>query len=75
MEDSNLTFSPNESLFKGETGDWRNTTFTPGVTSNLVPYAVGFRDAGDLLVDRSIEQRRRISSPSPHSTATAMTSS
>jgi len=55
MEEDQLDFSPGERLFGEGSGDWRNTAVTPETTTDVVPYASGFREAGDFLVERGIE--------------------
>jgi hypothetical protein len=50
-----LVFAAEERLFGSGTGDWRNTAMTIGATSDAVPYAACFREAGDMLVQRGIE--------------------
>jgi len=57
MDGSGLNFSEGESLFGGSTGDWRNTAATVGTTSDVVPYAICFREAGDILVERGVDTR------------------
>jgi hypothetical protein len=54
MGRSDLTFTEEDRLFeKGQaTG---NTTFVVGTTTNAVPYASGFREAGEMLVQHGIE--------------------
>jgi hypothetical protein len=55
MSRSDLTFDAEDRLFKKGTGDWRNTTVVVGTTTHVVPYASGFREAGEILVHHGIE--------------------
>lgn len=55
MDSGDLSFSSGERLFGAGDGDWRSTAATVGRTSDVVPYATGFRDAGDILVEHGIE--------------------
>ncbi len=55
MSRSDLTFGAADRLFQGGTGDWRNVTFAAGTSANVVPYASGFREAGEILIHHGIE--------------------
>jgi hypothetical protein len=55
MNRSDLTFTSEDRLFKTGTGSWRNTTFVAGTSAAVVPYASGFREAGEILVHNGIE--------------------
>ncbi|HYC82664.1 MAG TPA: hypothetical protein VEB65_12800 [Solirubrobacterales bacterium] len=54
---SELDFSADERLFGSGTDDYRNTAMTIGTTSDAVPYAASFWEAGDILVKRGVETR------------------
>lgn len=49
-----LDFAADERLFGGSGSDWRSTTVAAGTTTDAVPYASGFREAGDMLIARGI---------------------
>lgn len=55
MDVSDLDFSSDERLFGPGHGNWWDTAVTAGTTSDVVPYAIGFREAGDILVERCLE--------------------
>ncbi|HEY0280395.1 MAG TPA: hypothetical protein VGC32_19180, partial [Solirubrobacterales bacterium] len=55
MSAGDLDLAADEHLFGTSTGDWRNTAMTVGQTSDAVPYAACFREAGDALVKQGIE--------------------
>lgn len=50
-----LDFSPDERLFGMAGTDWRATAALAGTTTDVVPYASGFREAGDMLIIQGIE--------------------
>lgn len=54
-ESIDLDFGADERLFGPGSDDWRATTFIAGTTTDGVPYASGFREAGDMLIARGIE--------------------
>jgi hypothetical protein len=45
-----LRIKPGERLFGGDSGNWRNVAMVLGTSTRHVPYAVGFKDAGDALI-------------------------
>lgn len=52
-----LRLTRRDRLFGPSTGDWRNNAMTVGTTSASVPYTLGFKEAGDALVEQGLRTR------------------
>ncbi|HEU5106683.1 MAG TPA: hypothetical protein VFU11_12700 [Solirubrobacterales bacterium] len=57
MPDHELSINPEERLFQSSTSDWRRNAMLTSRWSSGVGYAMSFKEAGDMLVKRGIEEQ------------------
>lgn len=50
-------FAPDEQLFRERADAWRDVALVGGPTSRAFPYAIGFKEAADRLVDAVLASR------------------
>jgi hypothetical protein len=51
---SRYTLHPEDRLFEGSSGNWRNVAMLLGTSSASVPYTLGFREAADALIEQGL---------------------